>query len=186
MSRKHFKSEEKSSKRWKNVWFSVFFIIEQVFFKGIHRKTKKVKTLFASILIPSFVFYKIENTKNWKTRIQFIMKITFFLKIKNVYNAKTLWKQFQKIRSFQHFNLKIHLQWHIRKFAKITKRHFSTPPPSLLRAPGILKSHGTVSSEGRSNVLLGVVLWWVRFCMSLEIRPALWKSTRLVKKTQKR
>ena len=56
MSRKHFKSEEKSSKRWKSVWFSVFFILEQVFFKGVHRKTKKVKSLFASILIPNYMF----------------------------------------------------------------------------------------------------------------------------------
>mgnify|MGYP003710196037 CR=1 FL=1 len=144
-----------------------------------------MKTLFASILIPKCVFLKTKMQNILNHRVQFITKIVIFRKIKKSCNTKTLWKQFQKIRSFQHFNLKIHLQWHIRKFAKITKRHFSTPPPSLLRAPGILKSHGTVSSEGRSNVLLGVVLWWVWFCMSLKIRPALWKSMWLTKKLVK-
>mgnify|MGYP003718493589 CR=1 FL=1 len=41
--------------------FAVVFIVERVFFKGIHRKTKKMKTLFASILISSCVFFKNKN-----------------------------------------------------------------------------------------------------------------------------
>ena len=46
MSRKQFKSEEKSSKFAKNVRFSCFFfIIERVFIKGIYRKNLKIKLL---------------------------------------------------------------------------------------------------------------------------------------------
>ena len=37
----------------------------------------------------------------------------------------------------------------------------------------------------RSGAVLGVVLWWVWFCTSSNIRPLLWKSLRLVKKTEK-
>ena len=70
--------------------FTVFFIIEPMFFKGIDRKIKKVKTLFASIPIPICVFSKNKNTKYVKTPIQFITKILIFLKFKNTYNAKTL------------------------------------------------------------------------------------------------
>ena len=56
--RKRFWSDEKLIKNMKRLIFIVFFIIERVFFKGIHRKNKKVKTLFASILIPKCVFLK--------------------------------------------------------------------------------------------------------------------------------
>ena len=56
--RKHFWSDEKLINNMKKLMFIVFFIIERVFFKGIHRKNKKVKTLFASILIPKCVFLK--------------------------------------------------------------------------------------------------------------------------------
>ena len=74
--------------------FTVFFIIERWFFKGIHRKNKKVKTVFASILIPKYVFSKTKMQNIINHRIQFIMKIMIFRKIEKSCNTKTLWKQF--------------------------------------------------------------------------------------------
>ena len=46
----------------------IFFIIEQVFFKGVHRKDKNVQTVFASIPIPNFAFSKNkdENKDDYK------------------------------------------------------------------------------------------------------------------------
>ena len=41
----------------------------------------------------------------------------------------------------------------------------------------------SVSLEVRSDAVLGVVLWLVWFCMSLNTRTALWKSMWLVKQT---
>ena len=69
---------KKSSKRWKSVWFSVFFIIEQVFLKCIHRKNKKAKPVFASITIPSYVFSKNINTLSLKPQVQCLMKTIDF------------------------------------------------------------------------------------------------------------
>ena len=92
MSGIHFKSKEKTLKTWKNVWFPVFFIIERVFIKGIHRKDKKVKTVFPSITIPNYVFSKNKNTDSLKPQVQWLMKTINFSKIKKFYTAKTLWK----------------------------------------------------------------------------------------------
>ena len=65
---KHFKSDEKNVKNLKKRVFSVFFIIERVFVKGIHRKIKKVKLVFASFLIRNYTFSKkYEIIKNTNT-----------------------------------------------------------------------------------------------------------------------
>ena len=90
MSRKHFSSDGKLIKNVKNLDFTVFFIIERWFFKGIHRKNKKVKTVFASILIPKCVFSKTKIQNILNHRVQFIMKIMIFRKIKKSCNTKTL------------------------------------------------------------------------------------------------
>ena len=67
-----------------------FFIIERVFFKGIHRKNKKVKTAFASILIPKCGFSKTKMQNILNHRVQFIMKIMIFQKTKKSCNTETL------------------------------------------------------------------------------------------------
>ena len=70
--------------------FRFFFIIEQVFIKGVHRKDKKVKTVFASITIPNYVFSKNENKHSLKPQVQCLIKTIDFFKIKKSSNAKTL------------------------------------------------------------------------------------------------
>ena len=87
----------KMIKNVKTPIFTVFSIIERWFFKGIHRKNKKVKTVFASILIPKCVFSKTKIQNILNRRVQFIMKITIFRKIKKSCNTKTLWNQIRKI-----------------------------------------------------------------------------------------
>ena len=74
----------------KNVIFSLFFIIEPMFFKGIQRKNKNVEIVFMAILIPKCAFLKtkIHNIRNY--RIQFVVKIVIFRKIKMSCNTKTL------------------------------------------------------------------------------------------------
>ena len=67
-------------KNVKKTDFYSFFIIERWFFKGIHRKNKKVKTVFASILIPKCAVSKPKIQNISKHRIQFIMKIMIFRK----------------------------------------------------------------------------------------------------------
>ena len=92
MFRKHFKSEEKSLKMWKNVWFSVLFITEHVFFKGVYRKTKKVKTLSASIRIPNYTFSKNKTVNSWILQVQCLMKTIDFYKIQKVFQCKNALK----------------------------------------------------------------------------------------------
>ena len=99
----------------KKTFFTVFFIIERWFIKGIYKKIKKVKTVFASILIPSCVFLKTKKQNILNHRVQSIMKITIFQKIKKSYNTKTLWKQFWKFCVFTCFDPITHLQYHIKK-----------------------------------------------------------------------
>ena len=102
----------------KNLTFRCFFIIGLLFFKGIHRKNKKTKIMFMSILIPKCVFFKTKNQNMLNPRVQFIMKITIFRKIKMSCNTKTLWKQLRKFWNFQCFDPKMPLQYHLRKFDK--------------------------------------------------------------------
>ena len=116
MTRKHFKSEEKSSKRWKNVWFSVFFIIEQVFFKGVHRKDKKAKSVFTSIPIPNYTFSKNKNANSLKLQVQCLMKTIDFYKIKKFFRCKNALKIIPQFLEFCVFLSKIRLQYYIRKF----------------------------------------------------------------------
>ena len=44
----------------------------------------------------------------------------------------------------------------------------------------------SVSLEVRSDAVLGVVLWWVWFCMSLNTRPALWKPMWFARKMERK
>ena len=92
ISRKRFGGVKKFVKNVKKLIFTVFFIIERWFFKGIQRKTKKVKTVFASILIPNRILLKTKTQNIQNHRIQFITKITIFRKIKKPCNTKIFWK----------------------------------------------------------------------------------------------
>ena len=100
---------------------AVVFMIERWFFKGIHRKNKNMNNVFASILIPKCVFSKTKMQNILIHRIQFIMKIMIFRKIRKSYNTKTLWKQFREFWFFRCFDPKTPLQCHIRKFGKNLK-----------------------------------------------------------------
>ena len=80
----------KKCKKREKTGFLYFFIIERVFVKGIQRKNKKKKTVFASILIRNYTFFKNINSNYLKLRVQCVMKISYIFKIKNVYNAKML------------------------------------------------------------------------------------------------
>ena len=127
MSRKHFSSDGKLIKNVKNLNFTVFFIIERWFFKGIHRKNKKVKTVFASILIPKCVFSKTKIQNMLNHRIQFITKIMIFRKIEKSCNTKTLWKQFREFLIFVCFD---------------QKHTYNTTSASLINHVKIIKKHG--------------------------------------------
>ena len=61
----------------KHVIFS-FFIIERVFIRGIRRKNKKVKTVFASIPIRKYTFSKNKNVNSLKPQVQRLMKTVDF------------------------------------------------------------------------------------------------------------
>ena len=142
MSRKQFPSDEKMIKNVKNPIFSVFFIIERWFFKGIHRKNKKVKTIFASILTPECVFSKTKIQNNLNHRIQSITKITIFRKIKKSCNTKTLWKQFRKFWFFMCFDSITPLQCHIKKLLKILTKKGIQGAKLLSSDPGRLSPRG--------------------------------------------
>ena len=73
--------------------FRFFFIIGQVFFKGVHRKGKKVNTVFASIPIPNYVFSKNKNNNSLKPQLQCLMKTIAFYKTKNVFQYKNALKR---------------------------------------------------------------------------------------------
>ena len=96
----------------------MFFVIERVFIRGIHRKDKKMKMLFESIPIPKYAFSKNKNAISLKPQVQRLMKTVDFSEGEKSCNAKTLWQQSRKKQYFQRFGLKIHLQYHIRKFDK--------------------------------------------------------------------
>ena len=117
----------KIDKKHEKTDFYSFFIIERVFFKGIHRKNKKVKTLFASILIPKCVFSKTKIQNIINHRIQFIMKITIFRKLEKPCNTKTIWKQIQNFKVFVGFD---------------QKYTYNTTLESLIKPVKINKNHG--------------------------------------------
>ena len=133
MSRKHFKSEEKSSKTWKNVLFSVLFIIERVFINGIHRKDKKVKTVFASIPIPNYAFSKNKKYNSLKPQVQCLMKTIRFLQHKKVFQCKNALKTIPEFLNYCVFLSKTHLQYYIRKFNKTRKNHEKSRKLSVWR-----------------------------------------------------
>ena len=56
----------------------IFSIIEQVFFKGVHRKDKNAKSVFASIPIPNYAFSKIKKSNSLKPQVQCLMKTIDF------------------------------------------------------------------------------------------------------------
>ena len=152
----------------KNLIFTVFFIIERWFFKGIHRKNKKVKTVFASILIPKCVFSKTKMQNILNHRIQFITKIMIFRKIKKSCNTKTLWKQFRTFWFFTRFDPITHLQYHIKKFGKNVKNYifsinaFENHYPGTLQV--LIKSPcGPFSSV--VCVLWRVTVVWIVHCV---------------------
>ena len=150
--------------------FRFFFLLERMFFKGIHRKNKNMKTLFASILIPSCVFFKNKNIISCKHRIQFITKTMIFRKIKKSCNTKTLWKQ---NRNFKVFCISIKNSptiLHQKVWLNLVK---------------ITKNHGNDQFGGSFEHCVRCVLRWTYFCTSLKIRPALWESTRRDKTYQK-
>ena len=146
----------------KKLIFTVFFIIERWFFKGIHRKNKKVKNVFASILIPKCVFSKTKMQNILNHRIQFIMKITIFRKIKKSCNTKTLWKQFWKFLIFVCFD---------------QKHTYNTTSASLIKHVKIIKSYGNGQSRRSFGYFIRCVFVVTWLCVSLKIRPALWEST---------
>ena len=63
--------------------FPVFTIIGRVFFQGIHRKDKNIKTVFESIPIPKYAFSKNKNKNSLKPQVQRLMKTVDFLEDKN-------------------------------------------------------------------------------------------------------
>ena len=132
-------------KNTKTPIFTVFFIIERWLFKGIHRKKQNVKTGFASILTPKCVFSKtkIQNISNH--RIQFIMKIMIFRKIKKSCNTKTLWKQFRKFIFCVCFN---------------QKHTYNTTSESLIKPVKIIKNHGNDQFGGSFGHCVRCVLRW--------------------------
>ena len=117
----------------KKLIFTVFFIIERWVFKGIPRKNKKVKTVFASILIPKCVFSKTKMQNILNHRVQFITKIMIFRKIKTSCNTKTLWKQFRKKWNFRCFN---------------QKYTYNATSESLIKPIKITKNHGNEQNGG--------------------------------------
>ena len=61
-----------------------------MFLKGVHRKDKNAKSVFASIPIPNYTFSKNNNVNSLKLQVQCLMKTIDFYKIKKSFNAKTL------------------------------------------------------------------------------------------------
>ena len=148
--------------------FTVFFIIERWFFKGIHRKNKKVKTVFASILIPKCVFSKTKMQNILNHRVQFIMKITIFRKIKKSCNTKTLWKQFRTFWFFTCFDPITHLQYHIKKTWKYLQNiifsvnAFENHYPDISQ---VLKKSSCGPFSGVVCVLWRVTVVWIVHCV---------------------
>ena len=55
-----------------------FSVIERVFIRGIRRKNKKVKTVFASIPSRKYTFSKNKNVNSLKPQVQRLMKTVDF------------------------------------------------------------------------------------------------------------
>ena len=125
--------------------FYSFFIIERWFFKGIHRKNKKVKTDFASILIPKCGFSKIKIHNILNHRVQFIMKIMIFRKTKKSCNAKTLWKQIWKFKVCVCFD---------------QKYTYNATSESLIKSVKMIKNHGNDQFGGSFGNCVRCVLRW--------------------------
>ena len=129
----------------KNQVFTVFFIIERWFFKGIHRKNKKVKTIFASILIPKYVFSKIKMQNILNHRVQFITKIKYFSENKKSCNTKTLWKQIWKFKVCVCFD---------------QKYTYNATSESLIKSVQMIKHHGNNQFGGSFEHSVRCVLRW--------------------------
>ena len=152
--------------------FTVFFIIERWFFKGIHRKNKKVKTVFASILIPKCVFSKTKMQNILNHRVQFIMKITIFRKIKKSCNTKTLWKQIWKFKVCVCFD---------------QKYTYNATSESLIKSVKIITNHGNDQFGVSFGHCVRCVLWFARvwrFAQRFENQPIVTKHIKKQENTQ--
>ena len=133
-----------------------------------------MKTIFASILIPNRILLKTKTQNMLNHRIQFIMKITIFRKIKKSYNTKTLWKQFRKFKVFVCFN---------------QKHTYNATSESLIKPAKIIKNHGNDQFGGPFAHALGVFCgesnfaWVWRFAQRFENQPIVTKHIKKQEKT---
>ena len=142
----------------KNPTFTVFPSSNVGFSKAFREKTKKVKTVFASILIPKCVFSKTQIQNILNHRIQFITKIVIFRKIKTSCNTKTLWKQFRTFWFFTRFDPITHLQYHVKKTWKYLQNNIFSVNLCILKSHGNGQSGGSFGRSVRCGFVVSVVL----------------------------
>ena len=135
----------KIDKKHENTGFYSFFHHRTCVFQRHSQKNKKVKTLFASILIPKCVFSKTKTQNILNHRVQFIMEITIFRKIKKSCNTKTLWKQIRIFKVFVCFD---------------QKYTYNATSESLIKSVKIIKNHGNDQFGGSFGNCVRCVLRW--------------------------